>query len=83
MVCASWRWDLYRGQEIKDSGDANQRWQKWPIRLSKMCRALEIFMENREDVKNLFKNAIAYAIILLNYYKKFTYGGKDLTPYFI
>ena len=76
LVCRSWGWDLQAGKQIKDA-TPDQRWQRWPIRLSKMCRSLQIFKQD-----DLFRNSLKLGIDLLKEYKKFTYGGKDLTPYF-
>lgn len=76
MVCEGWGWDLENGVFIANV-DKDQHWGEWPIRLSKMCRSLQIFGED-----NLCKNAVLYGIILLEYYKQFAYGGQFLSEYF-
>lgn len=54
----------------------DQKWQRWPIRLYKMARSLQLFKQN-----DLHKHAVNYGCILIGRGEKFQYK-KDFSAYF-
>ena len=76
-MCCSWGYDLREGKLIRNP-EGDQRWQRWPIRLYKMTRSLELFGK-----KQLHENAVKYGRELIRKGERFVYGGKNLAEYFM
>ena len=76
MVCRAWGWDLNEGKKIVTK-DANQRWQKWPIRLWKMSVSLELFKQ-----EDLLRNAVKYGNSLVEEKEHFMFRKRDLSVFF-
>ena len=77
MVCRSWGYDLVEGHSLsKAELGRDQKWQRWPIRLYKMSKSLELFEQH-----DLHRNAIKYGCELIDKGEKFHYM-RDLSAYF-
>jgi hypothetical protein len=76
-VCKSWGYDLVKGRSLPSTElSSHQKWQRWPIRLYKMAKSLELFQQY-----DLHRNAIKYGCELIDKGEKFYYM-RDLSAYF-
>lgn len=76
LLMLSWGWDLQAEQEIV-APDPDQKWNDWPIRLSKCAQSLELF-----DCPNELVSVKKYGQLLLQRGADFTFRGTDLSSHF-